>query len=261
MFGIGSIFKSITKFLLDKDNQRFILLVLFALAVVAAVQYRDSYKDQIQETERQVNNIEALQDSVREYRTENGKIGSERRAFQTTAEQLKQLSDSLSQALEEERGNVKVITQTEFVTVRDTVYLESTVSMLDPSTYKLSFNLNESYGGSNFRDLEGYTSFKWDTTSTQPYDGETVITKDQIGMDLITGVREEEGNYSIFIRTNYPNVQFGNIEGALIDLEQYTESDKSRWGVGISSGYGYSLGNSTFSPYIGIGVNYNLIEF
>lgn len=34
---------------------------------------------------------------------------------------------------------------------------------------------------------------------------------------------------------------------------------KHRWGLGLSAGYGYGFGG--WQPYVGIGVNYNLIEF
>ena len=34
---------------------------------------------------------------------------------------------------------------------------------------------------------------------------------------------------------------------------------QKRWGLGLSVGYGYSF--NKFSPYIGIGINYNLINW
>ena len=55
---------------------------------------------------------------------------------------------------------------------------------------------------------------------------------------------------------------FTDINGAIIeDSPLRPEERPNRWGIGLSGGYGYSLGNQSFAPYIGIGIQYNLIEF
>lgn len=41
-----------------------------------------------------------------------------------------------------------------------------------------------------------------------------------------------------------------------------TISKQSKWGIGIHGGYGFSMGNTVKAhPYIGIGINYNILNF
>lgn len=47
-------------------------------------------------------------------------------------------------------------------------------------------------------------------------------------------------------------------------LKSFVVDDKSKYnkfGLGFQLGYGYSNSNSKFSPYVGIGLNYNIINF
>lgn len=44
-------------------------------------------------------------------------------------------------------------------------------------------------------------------------------------------------------------------------VETHTIKDKNRWGLGVNAGYGYNFGENKFSPYIGVGLQYNLITW
>lgn len=254
------VLSAIAKFVLDKDNQRIILLVLFAFAVIAAVQYRDSYKEQKAETQRQINNIEALQDSVTTYRNEAGELTSQKLALQTDKEQLQTLNERLAEEVEKEKGNVEQLTQIITRLRRDSVGVDTTIIVqIDPDTWKLDWDKEES-GDGWYQYIEGYTQFTIDTTGT-PYNANTVLVEQVLDMEITTGITEEDGQRRIFVRSSYPYLEFTDINGAILGPVEPKDNKRSRWGIGFSGGYGYSLGSSTFSPYIGIGVNYNLFEF
>jgi hypothetical protein len=37
---------------------------------------------------------------------------------------------------------------------------------------------------------------------------------------------------------------------------------RTRWGIGITAGYGVTIGREpTFSPYVGVGINYNIMSW
>lgn len=40
-----------------------------------------------------------------------------------------------------------------------------------------------------------------------------------------------------------------------------TLKTKPRWGIGVQAGYGYAVGSNKTYPYVGIGVQYNLITW
>lgn len=40
-----------------------------------------------------------------------------------------------------------------------------------------------------------------------------------------------------------------------------TFTDRKRWGIGLQAGYGYNFGSEKPGPYIGIGVQYNIVQW
>lgn len=258
---MSGIFRTILEFILDKDNQRFILLILFAITLIGAIQYRDSYKDQVQETQKQINNIEALNDSVTTYRNLAGELTSEKSALQTDREQLRSLNEDLADELDKEKGNVEYLSNVITRLRRDSVGVDTTIIVeVDPDTWKLSWEREES-GEGWYQNIEGYTEFRIDTSGT-PQNPNTVLVEQTLDMKITTGITEEDGKRKIFIRSNYPYLNFTDIDGAILGpVQSSTETKSSRWGIGISGGYGYSLGSDNFNPYIGIGINYDIIQF
>ena len=56
---------------------------------------------------------------------------------------------------------------------------------------------------------------------------------------------------------------YNDIETRYIERVEYLSRKPKRWGVGIQVGYGATTnnGNIRLSPYIGVGVSYNIIQF
>ena len=126
----------------------------------------------------------------------------------------------------------------------------------------------------NSRSIAGESKFRTDTIKTI-VDGKekidfkvtplnTLLSKDDIKFNLITGLREKDGKVEIFARSDYPNLTITDLEGAIIDpknhpvLKQFTK--QKRWGVGPYFGIGIGT-DLKFIPQIGVGITFSLIKF
>jgi hypothetical protein len=262
IFNYLSFLKLVVKFILDKDNQRFILFAVVVLLFLVAARYRSAYKTEQEKVETQIENVKVLSDSVTTYRNKNNELGFEKRALVTEVSDLKIFNDSLYQELKKEKENVKVITITEVEIKRDTlkvpVYItQIPTDSLSDRRFKLEFD-SEVNGDSLYSRVKGYTKFAWNDTLKTPYDAYTMISDNTIKLKIISGIKNTKNGYSMFYRSPYGGFSVIDIDGAVIDKIRSDKRSK-RFGVGLSSGMQFNGRN--FLPYIGIGVNYNIIRF
>lgn len=83
---------------------------------------------------------------------------------------------------------------------------------------------------------------------------------EQVIVPYSTYVTEEPGVYHIEA-TGY-DVTFDRVEyypQVLVRKEVETVSRKTRWGLGLQAGYG--LSSAGLSPYIGVGISYNILSW
>ena len=83
---------------------------------------------------------------------------------------------------------------------------------------------------------------------------EQKVYKDDDYTAYVSGVAPQLDSIQVFPKTIY--------QDRLINTEKkvpYPVKDTKRWGVGLSVGYGFSRDGP--SPYIGIGVSYNIFKF
>lgn len=102
-------------------------------------------------------------------------------------------------------------------------------------------------------------------------DDEPMDTIDNYGVDSVevkipisTYVAEKEDEY--YIEASGYNVSFDKIQTynkTIIQDKYITTKKPAHWGIGIQAGYGATLNNNVvkLSPYIGIGVQYNIITW
>lgn len=262
IFNYLSFLKPVVKFILDKDNQRFILFAVVVLLFLVAARYRSAYKTEQEKVETQIENVKVLSDSVTTYRNKNNELGFEKRALVTEVSDLKIFNDSLYYELKKERENIKVITITEVEIKRDTIRVPVYITQintdnLDDRIFKLNFN-DVVDNDSVYSKLTGYTKFAWDDTLKAPYDGYTVISDNKISLKIVSGIKKTKNGYSMFYRSPYGGFSVVDMDGAVIEKIRSDKRSK-RFGVGLSSGMQFNGRN--FLPYIGIGVNYNIIRF
>lgn len=244
-------------FILDAENQRFLLLIALVGALVFGFNQCERKQAFEVEVEKQKNNIAAMQDSVTYYENEAGELTAEKLALQADKEQLETLNKDLHEEIEKEQDRVEQLTQVNAELRSDTSETDTTSTIeIEKDQWRFDWNLSRS-GERWDRVLTGYTEFYIKSPGV-PYNPTTKITKDLIRLQFTTGVTEDEGQRSIFIRSSYPNLRVTDIQGAIIE-ESTPVSTPSRFGVGFHLGGGYTP--QGFQPYVGFGFNYNLITF
>ena len=84
----------------------------------------------------------------------------------------------------------------------------------------------------------------------------TVITTDELGLHLTTGLRETEEGLQVFVRSDYPGITF-DVDGAFLDPKYFVEPKPKKWGLGPMVGYDPINGRFTY----GVGLMRSLIRF
>lgn len=192
--------------------------------------------------------IESLNDSISYYRDENGVLHSKITAIEVDNiekfkklniknEEIKELQklikkykDVQSATVFKTKTEIKEIFKTDTVVVNDTLL----------PVYKSDFML---YGGTDKLQVYGHIRMEKDSTALELHmiDRFKIVThkeKDKIILDI-----SNENPYSVT-----------ESQRAVIKIPK-----QKRIGLGVNAGYGIS--KSGLSPYIGLGVNYNLLNF
>lgn len=55
----------------------------------------------------------------------------------------------------------------------------------------------------------------------------------------------------------YPRTVYQTVTNTM----ERTVTDKKRWGIGLQAGYGYNFGSGKPGPYVGIGLQYNIVQW
>lgn len=241
-----------------KKNNKFVLIglmVLFFILFLDQCNRKNNIKDESEQ------NLYALSDTLHTVLTKNKKIETEKGLLVMSEAELKKAKKDLYDELQVEKGKVKVIIEEVIVIKHDTLYLHDTIVKLPNSNYLLKWDYNKTYDQYNYNIIAGESKIHIDTT-VKPINvvslGST-ITKNEIGLNLITGIKKEDGKLKIFVRSDYPGFSVTKIDGC--DLSESKDLKKyKRFGVGpnISIGVGTALKPEIF---IGIGIQYNIFRF
>lgn len=119
-----------------------------------------------------------------------------------------------------------------------------TVKVYNDSTIKSKFKFS-----SEWYNIEGYTLVK-------NYKAASKIESLKIQVPLTVGLTED---WSIFVTTPNPYVSFSNINGALLDKNQYTSSQIKRWGLDLNAGLftGFDFINRSWYVGPGVGISFS----
>ena len=181
-------------------------------------------------------NIKALNDTIIVVKDNAGK--DEANKFALIAAQssdLKKLNDSLYIELQKTKGSVNTIEVIKTQIKHDTV--TKIISIVDTTKdqVKISFKSDTVYNVGNFRNIEGNSIFDKTTGLST-----TSLTKDEIGVRLITGIKGiEKGQPTIFVRSDYPGFVVTGLDGAVINpnLLKKKQTFLGRLSVGLNLSY------------------------
>jgi len=219
-------------------------------------------------------NVAALTDSIRVYKTKNGQLIYEKAAFISENGSLKSLNSELADEVKYLKDNPIVVIKTR--TKIEHVPIEIPIYPTRPGTWNggvltqnFNWNLSRDHGGGNYRKLEGNfdvmvdTSYSISTSALR-------LTTDELGIAFTTGLTEnKQGLLEIFVKSDYPGFRPTSLDGALIDpaksdvLKKYFPP--KRWGLGVYGGYG-----AYFDPIsmragtgiqLGVGLQYNILQW
>jgi hypothetical protein len=227
-------------------------------------------------------NQRALLDTVTAVKNRAGELQFQKSTLIASEKQLKELNKDLYDEVQKQKGKVMMLSSANAELSSQIAGLETALSEDEgdieaagdlaagsyPKNFKLSWNYDTTFSDGNYRKLSGFTRLRFTNDSTF-YPGLTDITKDAMGIKLITGLTKEGDDYKIFVKSDYPGFTVTDIQGAVIPGKNNPlfQGKPQKWGVGFSVGPNISVGRGLQGPaiYVGLGVTfgltYNIIKF
>ena len=133
-------------------------------------------------------------------------------------------------------------TDKEVITITDTLVLTDTIIKFQPKPYKVTI-IDTIYLPQQPQQPQKPQKPQIDTLIRQE-----VIYKDSTYMAVVGGIEPYLKSIEIYPKTIYVN-----------NNTTTTIKVRSHFGLGVQAGYGY--GRNGLQPYVGIGVQYNLIQW
>lgn len=134
--------------------------------------------------------------------------------------------------------------------------IERIDSVTNEKSYDLEWRYNEE---SDYFNIDGSTHVAGDFSSFR-----TRINKLQVNSDFLFDVVDNGEKLEVLVRSTNPYINVTGMQSVMIDpkqsktIKQYFKP--KRWGLGVQLGVGIDK-QLQFTPYIGIGLSYNLIVF
>lgn len=209
----------------------------------------------------------ALKDTIRTERTDFGNERFLKNSLLTSNDDLRSLNSDLADEVKKLKGKVLVVTKLVTVIKTDTHYVNNKLNSYASNKYGLSWKYDTTFSVNNYRKLSGESFFRIDTTNNSVVPLNTRLDKDEIGISMVTGIREKNNNLEIFIEPRYPNMKVTDIQGAIIDPQKSDVLKKmfpvKKWSVGPYLGVGVSVGKTILIPSVSFGVSIQraLIKF
>lgn len=251
--------------------QRNILLLI--LLFLGAKYMFDGYSNLKVQLEISEQNQLALTDSIRVTENKYKELVFSKNTLIAQKGNLEDLNKDLANAVKRERGKVRSLNRIVSEVKADTVFTNNTLILYKDGTNGLSWNYDTIYDKNNERHISGISNFSIDSNGNiRPL--KTIISKDEFKFNLITGLKEKDGNVEIFVRSDYPNFNVTKLDGAIIDPQNHPIIKKyqknKRWGIGPYAGVGIGINSNQipnkdfglgYNFSFGIGIHYSIIKF
>lgn len=250
--------------------------ILLGLMILLAIFYFRSCSNQKVKEKTYEQNVAALTDTVRSYKTKNGELIFEKNALISDKKHLKDLNEQLAKDVKYLKDNPIVVTRTEIVVkevpVKIPVYPNGQGNWnADKTQYTQGFtwDKDQQFNANNYRKLGGKFNIIVDTSFILK-SSDMEITKSEFGMAITTGLTEsKDGMLEIFVKSDYPGFQVTSLDGALINPEKSKVLKRyfkpKRWAIGIYTGYGLYVDPSSMryglGINLGIGLQYNILQW
>ncbi len=247
-----------------KSSAGIIITIIVILLLLKQCEEIKSLKSKIDVSE--LNQI-ALKDTIRTERTDFVNERFLKNSLLTSNEDLRSLNSDLADEIKKIKGKVLVVNKIVTVIKTDTHYVNNNLNSYASNKYGLSWKYDTTFSVNNYRKLSGESFFRIDTTNNSVVPLNTRLDKDEIGISMVTGIREKNNNLEIFVEPRYPNMKVTDIQGAIIDPQKSDVLKKmfpvKKWSVGPYLGVGVSVGKTILIPSVSFGVSIQraLIKF
>lgn len=201
-------------------------------------------------------------DSLKQYKNKVDELYVAQNTYIASEKDLRKINEELSNEVKNLKENPVVVTiiKTEYkVDSINTVTREMDVdSLTNISTYNWAFQ-------DDWFDIDGTSSFNFRTNMGHTYIN-SIYSNAKLTLDIVE--KPSTKDLQILIKTDNPYFNITAINGAIISPEKIKEvssriKHRNCWGVGISAGIGTGIyrQNIIFTPYVGVGITYNIITF
>jgi len=277
---------SILQFLKNPKNKNlliFIGIVIFCLLFLHQCNKTKSLESQIAqqkiEATRIFNNELASHDTVHLIKVNDSTFRAQQLGYELTVKELNSKYSNLMGSFKKEKNKPPVvIIQTEIIikdSIREVLVLSEKINGKDVLVIP---NDTTFFTSDNFRIFNGSIPYKiiyLNTSDSTAADTNTLRSFVKIlpskgafnlqqHISLNTGLFKDKttGQVMIKIDTEYPNMKFTKINGALIDSEESKKAARSlrkTFSVGLNAGYGFQFNKTgiTNGLQLGIGLNYS----
>ena len=252
------IVKNILGILTDPKNTRMFLLGGMVVLFFLLMRQCNETANAKGEVTRIQNNLEAANDTIRNYIDENGNSVGEIKGLSLTIDELK---DSLE--IERNKPPITIVkTKTKIVEKIVEIPVESRDTIIVQ-------------GNNQFNSVVSFSSdSSWDKSSRSlsvslPYMLSDSLTFGNAKIDLIQDIwldatlSQDQSTKEIFIKltSDYPGTTFNSTQGIMVDtksdaFKSLQMQNRKPFGLGVNLGVGVT-GDGQFGPYIGLGVSWS----
>lgn len=245
-------------------------LLVIGIAILALLLLRQCGVTEKLKASNQVfqQNQIALNDSIRVVTNKYGEEISLKNTLIGDVKELEKLNSELASDAKKLKGKVLYISNLLANVENDTVFVDNVVYEYPNGTKELNWSYYKDFGNGNTRNLSGFSRFSILQDSTNTFnilDKGTTISKDLMTIKLTTGLTELDDSYQIYVKTDYPGLEFGQIDGAILDKKRFMKQTQPTWvfGPSIYLGVGIDPGNSVAGTQIGLGISatFNLNKY
>ena len=247
--------KNIASWLFTKikklDFKDWLLIIVTIVAIMTAISARYYHNKSLYPT------VIYNTDSLEVYKNKLKEEYTAKNIYVQTIDQLKQNNSELYDEIKNLKENPIVVTKTNIVVKTDTVYMSSdTIIAPNDTLRELYWSANEQNG---YYSIKGQTNVRTDFSSFN-----TQINLFNIPITLTMDIIEKDEKLQFIGRSDNPYVTITNINGVIIDPVN-SDVIKScfkpkRWSVGPQVGIGVDA-DLKFSPYIGVGITYGILQW
>jgi hypothetical protein len=237
--------------------------VIIAILAIDKISLSNKLAKQEAVTKKIEANLKAANDSIRVVTNNAGKPEYDKLSFIVdNFNELKQQNAELAQEVKDIKGKVLQIQKQGYEIVHDTITINTEGQVID-SVVHLKSSYDTVYSKGNYRSLAFENTYNLkDSLATGR------ITKDKIGFTAVTGLKQTNSGYEIFVEPQYPGMDIISLEGAIIDKNFFIQP-KSRphlITIGLQVGwtpFTYDLLSKKGSVNLtqigfGMGLNFNL---